>query len=75
MAAAGVIAPEAAHFVVFFAGFMAGAVLWAVSLSSLIAWGRRFIGAPLFRWINLLSGLALGYFGVRLLLGIVLSTL
>ena len=73
MAAGGVIDPEPSHFVVFFAGFMAGAALWAVSLSSLIAWGRRFVHPRLFRWINLLSGLALGYFGLRLLLGIILS--
>ena len=73
MAARGVIDPEPSHFVVFFAGFMAVAVLWAVSLSSLIAWARRFVHPRLFRWINLLSGVALGYFGLRLLLGIILS--
>lgn len=71
MAASGVANPQAEHFMVFFGGFMVGAVLWALSISSLIAWGRRFVDPGLFRWINLLSGIALGYFGLRLLLDIV----
>lgn len=71
MAASGVANPQAKHFIVFFGGFMVGAVLWAFSISSLIAWGRRFVDPALFRWINLLSGIALGYFGLRLLLDIV----
>jgi chemosensory pili system protein ChpE len=73
MAASGVDQPRAEHFLVFFTGFMIGAVLWAVSISSLIAWGRRFVHPGLFRWINLLSGLTLGCFGLQLLFGIIQS--
>lgn len=71
MAAVGVADPQISHFVVFFAGFMLGALVWAFSISGAIAWGRRFVHAVFFRWINLLSGLALGYFGLMLLLDIV----
>jgi chemosensory pili system protein ChpE len=70
-AAVGVASPEPRHFMIFFAGFMLGAVVWALSISSVIAWGRRFVHVMLFRWINLLSGLALGYFGLMLLLDII----
>ena len=53
--------------VVFLIGFAGGAALWCVLAASAIGWGRRFIGPGLVRWIGALSGLALGYFGLRLL--------
>jgi threonine/homoserine/homoserine lactone efflux protein len=55
------------QFVFFFAGFFLGAVLWCVGISAGIRWGRRWIHPVLFRWINALCGLALGYFGMRVL--------
>ncbi|GLV59746.1 chemotactic transduction protein ChpE [Dictyobacter sp. S3.2.2.5] len=55
------------QFAGFFAGFFLGAVLWCIGISALIRWGRRWIHPALFRWINALCGLALGYFGVRIL--------
>ena len=54
-------------FVLFFASFFAGAVGWSVAISAVIYWGRRWIRPALFRWINIFSGLMLGYFGVRVL--------
>lgn len=55
------------QFVLFFVGFFLGAVLWGLSISAAIRWGRRWIRPALFHWINALCGLALGYFGVRVL--------
>ncbi len=55
------------QFVVFFIGFFLGALLWCVVISALMRWGRRWIRPSFFRWINLLCGLALAYFGVEIL--------
>ncbi len=55
------------QFVFFFTGFFFGAVLWCVGISTLISWGRQRIHPALFRWINALCGLVLGYFGIRVL--------
>jgi threonine/homoserine/homoserine lactone efflux protein len=55
------------EFVLFFAGFFLGAVLWCLTIATLIRFGRRWIRPSLFRWINALCGLALGYFGIRVL--------
>lgn len=54
-------------FMLFFAGFFAGALLWAIGIWLLIAIGRRWVRPELFRVINALCGLAIGYFGIRLL--------
>jgi threonine/homoserine/homoserine lactone efflux protein len=56
-----------AQFVLFFIGFFIGASLWCFALAALIQWGKRWIRPATFRWINLLCGLALGYFGLRTL--------
>jgi threonine/homoserine/homoserine lactone efflux protein len=55
------------RFVLLFAGFAAGALLWCLTIPILIGWGRRFIRPALFRWLNALCGLALSYFGLSLL--------
>ncbi len=55
------------QFVIFFAGFFLGAVLWCVGIAAGMYWGRRWIRPALFRWINVICGLALGYFGIRVL--------
>jgi chemosensory pili system protein ChpE len=55
------------QFVIFFLGFFSGAVLWCFGIAAGIHWGRRWIRPALFRWINILCGLALGYFGMRVL--------
>jgi chemosensory pili system protein ChpE len=52
---------------VFFTGFMLGALLWCFFIASLIAWGRRFVTPRFFRLVNLLCGLALGIFAIKLL--------
>ena len=53
--------------VVFFAGFLVSALLWSVFMSSLIAWGQRFVTPVFFRLVNLVCGLALGFFALKLL--------
>jgi threonine/homoserine/homoserine lactone efflux protein len=55
------------QFVLFFAGFFIGALTWGVALALVIRWGRRWIRPTFFLWINVLCGLALGYFGIRVL--------
>lgn len=55
------------QFVVFFIGFFLGALFWSIFISALMRWGRRWIRPSFFRWINLLCGLALAYFGIEVL--------
>jgi chemosensory pili system protein ChpE len=51
----------------FFTGFLSSALLWCFFMAALIAWGQRFVTPLLFRLINLICGLALGFFALRLL--------
>jgi threonine/homoserine/homoserine lactone efflux protein len=67
MATVGGAAPALYDASVFLAGFAFGALVWCLGAAGIIGWGRRFVRAGLFRWISALSGLALGYFGLRLL--------
>ncbi|MBN1430705.1 MAG: LysE family transporter [Anaerolineae bacterium] len=65
--------PQPEHFAIFFAAFMLGGLLWSIFLSSLVAWGRRFLKPDFYRWVNLLCGMMLGYFGVKLLWNTIMS--
>ena len=58
--------PQLAHFAIFFAGFLGGAVLWCFLMAGLIAWGRRFVTPTFFRWVNFSCGIALTLFAVQL---------
>jgi threonine/homoserine/homoserine lactone efflux protein len=58
---------------VFFGAFLLATVVWALGMSSLVAFGKRFVNATLFRAINLACGLFLGYKAVELLLNVVKS--
>ena len=58
--------PEPADFAVFFAGFLAGAVLWCFILEGLVAWGRNFVTSTFFRWVNFACGIALVFFAFQL---------
>ena len=62
--ASGITGPQ---FALFFAGFFVGTLIWCSAIIIGIRWGRRWIRPTLFLWINALCGLALGYFGVRIL--------
>ncbi|HEX6033497.1 MAG TPA: LysE family transporter [Anaerolineales bacterium] len=58
--------PQPADFIVFFTGFLAGAVLWCFVMAGLVAWGRKFVTPAFFRRVNLVCGIALGFFALRL---------
>ena len=58
--------PQPADFAIFFAGFLAGAILWCFIMAGLVAWGRRFVTPFFFRCVNFACGLALGFFAVQL---------
>ncbi|MEP6895278.1 MAG: LysE family transporter, partial [Chloroflexota bacterium] len=58
--------PQPIHFAIFFTGFLTGAVLYCFFMAGLIAWGRKFVTATFFRWVNLICGIALGYFALQL---------
>jgi threonine/homoserine/homoserine lactone efflux protein len=55
------------QFLLFFVGFFLGAVLWSLGISAGVYWGRRWMRPIVFSWISALCGLALGYFGIRVL--------
>jgi threonine/homoserine/homoserine lactone efflux protein len=59
--------PQWFHFATFFLAFLSGAILWCIFISSLVAWGRKWISPAFFRWVNLVCGLFLGFFGLQLL--------
>lgn len=58
--------PLPIHFATFFAGFLGGAILWCFFIAVLVAWGRRIITPTFFRWVNILCGVALGFFALKL---------
>ena len=62
----GVADPRPQHYLVFFGGFMLAAAAWCFLIAGLIAWGRRFVGPAFFRALNLLCGVALAAFALRL---------
>ena len=58
--------PQPIHFMIFFTGFLGGALLWCFFMAGLVAWGRRYVTPTFFRWVNLTCGLALGLFAFQL---------
>ncbi len=58
--------PQPIHFIIFFAGFWAGAILWCFFMAGLVAWGKQWMTQNFFRWVNLTCGVALIYFAIHL---------
>ena len=58
--------PQPVHFAIFFAGFLGGAIVWCFFMAGLVAWGRKFVTPGFFRWVNVVCGIALGFFAVQL---------
>ena len=58
--------PQPIHFAIFFAGFLAGAILWCFFMAGLVAWGKQWMTPKFFRWVNLTCGLVLIYFAIQL---------
>ncbi len=67
LVAFGIGDPQPIHFALFFGGFLLGAVLWCLGYSALVGWGRRYVSPGLFRVVNLVCGLVLALFALRLL--------
>lgn len=61
-------APSPPSVALFLAGFVASGLVWCALMSGLIAWGRQFITPLFFRLVNLICGLALAFFALKLLL-------
>jgi threonine/homoserine/homoserine lactone efflux protein len=53
----------------FFAGFFVGASAWCLGISTLLAWGRRWVRPALLRTVSAACGVFLGYLGLRLIWG------
>ncbi len=58
--------PQPVHFAIFFAGFLAGAILWCFFIAGLVAWGKQWMTRNFFRWVNLSCGVVLIYFAIQL---------
>lgn len=58
--------PQPIHFAVFFFGFLAGAIAWCFVMAGLVAWGRKFLTPTFFQALNLICGIAIAYFAIRL---------
>jgi threonine/homoserine/homoserine lactone efflux protein len=56
-----------ARLALFLGAFAVGVVVWGGGMAALLAWGRRYAGVRLFRWLNALCGAVLTYFGLRVL--------
>jgi threonine/homoserine/homoserine lactone efflux protein len=67
LAAGGVVGGGLGDAAAFIGAFAAGALAWSVGVSSVLAFARRWVTPGLFRVVDLLCGLAFGYFGVRVL--------
>lgn len=59
--------------VIFFVAFMLACVAWCFFMAGMIGWGRRYLSVRFYRWINLMCGAAMAYFGVRLLAALITS--
>jgi chemosensory pili system protein ChpE len=61
------VSPDPRSMLIFLVGFICGGSLWCVCLAGLLAWGRHFVTPLLFRLVNLICGLGLGFFAIKLL--------
>jgi threonine/homoserine/homoserine lactone efflux protein len=58
--------PQLTDFLVFYAGYIAGAMVWGLAYSALIGYGRRYVTPKLFRVLSLICALVLLYFALSL---------
>ena len=58
--------PQPIHFAIFFAGFLAGAILWCFFMAGLVAWGKQWMTRDFFRWVNVSCAAILIYFALQL---------
>jgi chemosensory pili system protein ChpE len=58
--------PQLTDFVVFYAGYITGAMIWGLAYSALIGYGRKYVTPKLFRFLSLVCALVLLYFAISL---------
>lgn len=59
--------PDTQAYVIFMVGYMLGTVLWSLSYSALVAYGRKYLSKRLFQTIYVICGLVLVYFAITIL--------
>ncbi len=59
--------PGTADLLVFYLGYLTGAMAWGILYSALIGYGKRYITPRLFRFLSLFCALVLAFFALNLL--------
>jgi len=57
--------PTSGRTALFLVAFLIGAASCGIGMAASVGWGRRYVGGRFFRWVNVIRGLALGYYAVR----------
>jgi threonine/homoserine/homoserine lactone efflux protein len=65
--------PGLPDLVVFYIGYLVGAMIWGLAYSALIGYGKRYITPGLFRVLSVICALVLLYFAINLLYSAFLS--
>jgi chemosensory pili system protein ChpE len=65
--------PGLTDFLVFYLGYLVGAIIWGTTYSGLIGYGKRYITPKLFRILSVICALVLLYFALNLLYSTFLS--
>jgi threonine/homoserine/homoserine lactone efflux protein len=68
LAAGGGVDETLGGAIAFILAFVLGALVWAVGVSALLGFARRWARPRLFRAVDVACGLAFGYFGIRLMI-------
>ena len=63
--------PNWHHYAIFFSGFLSGVTLWCFLMAGVVTFGRRFVSTGVYKVVNLVCGITLGYFGIQLLLNLI----
>jgi threonine/homoserine/homoserine lactone efflux protein len=64
--ASGIAELQPVHGVIISAGYLLGALTWAMLIALFVGWSRRFVQPHVWRWWNVGSGVLLGAFALRL---------
>ena len=67
--------PQPIHLAVFFSGFMIAQVVWCFFFAGLVSYSATFMNEKTFNYINFVSAIVLGYFGIDLLLDTIQAVL
>lgn len=64
--ASGIALLQPVHVVIIGVGYLLGALTWAVLITVIVGWSRRFVQPRVWRWWNIGSGVLLGGFALHL---------